>query len=108
MDLAVASAAVFIAMDGRRCREARVAVGSVAPTPLRLSAVENLLKGASLSKELLDEAQILTSGSVSPIDDIRASTNYRRHLTGVLVRRALEKLAQERPGNDHFGDEYRT
>ncbi len=103
MDLAVASAAVLIATDDGRCREARVAVGSVAPTPLRLSAVENILKGASLSTDLLDEAQKLAAESVSPITDIRSTAEYRRHLVGVLVRRALEQLSPVQ-----FGDRYQT
>lgn len=108
MDLAVASTAVLITTDEGRCREARVAVGSVASTPLRLSSVENILEGNSLSKELLDEAQKLAAESVSPISDVRASADYRCHLTVVLVRRALVKIHRELSGNNHFGDEQRT
>lgn len=103
MDLALASAAVLIATDGSRCFEARIAVGSVAPAPLRLSAVENYLKGASLSRGLLDVAQKLTAENVSPITDVRSSTDYRRHLASVLVRRALEQLASEQPGKPRSG-----
>ena len=102
MDLAVASVAALIQTEEDRCIEARIAAGSVAPTPVRLSAVEKILKGASLSRELLDEAQKLAAESVSPISDIRSTADYRRHLVGVLVRRALEKLAPT-----PFGDRYR-
>ncbi len=107
MDLAAASAAVLIQMDGSRCCEARIAVGSVAPTSVRLSAVEKILKGASLSRELLDEAQKLAAESVSPITDVRSTADYRRHLTGVLVRRALVKVHRELSGKNHFGDDQR-
>jgi carbon-monoxide dehydrogenase medium subunit len=102
MDLALASAAVLITTDGSRCSEARVAVGSVAPTPVRLSIVEEILIGAALSRGLLDEAQKRTAESVSPISDVRSTADYRRHLAGVLVRRALELLT-----HDQFGDRYR-
>ena len=108
MDLAVASVALLIRTEGDRCVEARVAAGSVAPTPLRLSEVEALLEGAPLSPDLLEEARQLASESVSPITDVRASADYRRHLIGVLVKRSLEKLFAEDSGSAKFGDRYRT
>jgi carbon-monoxide dehydrogenase medium subunit len=92
MDLAVASVAVLIKTEGKRCLKARIAAGSVAPTPLRLFEVESLLEGSFLTKELLTEAQQRASQSVSPISDIRSTADYRRHLTGVLVKRALKRL----------------
>lgn len=108
MDLAVASVAALIRTEGNRCVEARVAAGSVAPTPLRLFEVEALLEGAPLSQDLLNEAQQLASKSVSPISDIRSTSDYRRHLVGVLVKRALEELLAEESGSIKFGDRYRT
>lgn len=98
MDLAVASVAILIRTEDRRCLKARVAVGSVAPTPMRLFEVEALLEEATLSPKLLAEAQQLASRSVSPISDVRSSADYRRHLGGVLVRRALEKLMKGESG----------
>jgi carbon-monoxide dehydrogenase medium subunit len=92
MDLAVASVAAMIQTEGNRCVKARVATGSVAPTPLRLFEVEALLGGATLSQDLLIEAQQLASRSVSPITDIRTTADYRRHLAGILVKRAIQKL----------------
>ena len=92
MDLAVVSVAALIRLEGHRCLKARIAVGSVAPTPLRLLEVEAILEGASLSRELLGEAQQLASRCVSPISDVRSSAEYRHHLVGVLVKRALETL----------------
>ena len=102
MDLAVASAAVLIRNDGERFLKARVAAGSVAPTPLRLFAVESLLEGALFSQDLLKEAQRLACRSVSPITDIRSTAEYRRHLVGVLVRRALEGLFAEDSGDKNY------
>jgi carbon-monoxide dehydrogenase medium subunit len=98
MDLAVASVAVLIRTEGDRCLSARVAVGSAAPTPLRLFEVEALLEGATYSRELLTEAQQLASHSVSPITDVRSAADFRCHLVGVLVKRALEKLMDNEIG----------
>jgi len=92
MDLALVSAAVLLELDGNRCGRARIALGSVAPTPLRLRPVEQLLEGAAVDRDLLQRAQALTSASVAPIDDVRASAAFRREIAGVFVRRAIEQL----------------
>lgn len=94
MDLAVVSVAVLLEMDGKRCRKARLAAGSVAPVPLRLSNVEGLLEGATISKEIVAQAQQLASENISPITDIRSTSEYRRQIMGVYVRRALETLLE--------------
>jgi carbon-monoxide dehydrogenase medium subunit len=96
-DLALASVAVFVDMDGSTCRRARVAAGSVAPTPLRLKEVESLLQGQRLSPELLSRAQELARQSIAPVSDVRASADYRREITGVLIRRALQAMLDRRP-----------
>jgi carbon-monoxide dehydrogenase medium subunit len=93
MDIAIASASVLLVLEGGRCREARVAVGSLAPTPLRLSEVESLLEGEAITPALLAEVEAATRRAVRPITDIRASADYRRTLAGVLVKRAVERLA---------------
>jgi len=92
MDLAIASVAVLLETEGDRCLTARIAAGSVAPVPLRLSQVESLLEGARLSPKLLSDVQQLSSKSVSPITDVRSTKEYRRHIVGALIKRALEKL----------------
>lgn len=92
MDLAIASLAVLLEMEGERCRKARIAAGSVAPMPLRLYKVEELLEGATISKELVAEAQQLAAESVSPVTDVRATEEYRRQIVGVYVKRGLEKV----------------
>ena len=101
MDLAVASVAALIQKKGNRCLKARIAAGSVAPVPMRLLKVEALLKGATLSQELLEAAQQLASQCVCPISDVRSTADYRYHLVGVLVKRALEKLQGKDLGDKH-------
>lgn len=92
MDLAIASVAILLEMEGEKCRDVRIAAGSVAPVPLRLYKVETLLEGATVSKRIIGEAQKLAAESVSPITDIRATEEYRRQIFGVLVKRALGKI----------------
>ena len=92
MDLAIASLAVLLEMEGGKCRKARIAAGSVAPVPLRLYKVEDLLEGAALSKDLVSKAQQLASEIVSPITDVRATEEYRRQIVRVYVKRGLEKI----------------
>ena len=92
MDLAIASLAVLLEMEGGKCRKARIAAGSVAPVPLRLYKVEALLEGNALSKDLVSKAQQLAREIVSPITDIRATEEYRRQIVRVYVKRGLEKI----------------
>jgi carbon-monoxide dehydrogenase medium subunit len=92
MDLAIASAAVLVHLANGRCAKARVAAGSVAPVPLRLRKVEELLENNPLTNGTSHEAARIAMDSVSPITDIRSTEDYRRHITGVFVRRAVEQL----------------
>ena len=100
IDLASVSVAVLLEMDGDRCTCARVAAGAVAPRPLRLRSVETALEGKSIGTDLLARARELAQREVSPITDVRASAEYRRHMIGVLFQRAVESLLDGR-GNEH-------
>jgi carbon-monoxide dehydrogenase medium subunit len=91
MDLAVASVAVLLDMEGDYCRKARVAAGSVAPTPIRLRKVEDLLEGSNLEEKIIHEAQKIAEANVSPITDIRSTEEYRREIVGVFVKRSLKE-----------------
>jgi CO/xanthine dehydrogenase FAD-binding subunit len=90
-DIAVANAAALVVMDGRKCRKCRVAAGAVAPVPLRLRKVEKLIEGRAIDAEVLEEAGRLASREVKPITDVRSTEAYRRHLSGVLVKRVLRQ-----------------
>jgi carbon-monoxide dehydrogenase medium subunit len=91
MDLAVASVASLLDMEGDLCRKARIAAGSVAPVPLRLRAVEEKLEGSILSEKKISEAKKIAEASVAPITDIRSTEDYRREIVGVFVKRCLER-----------------
>jgi carbon-monoxide dehydrogenase medium subunit len=90
-DLAQASVLV-LAIPGNRYR---VAFGSVAPVPVRATAIEALLSGKGLNDGLIRQAQELIPSIVSPITDIRASKEYRMHMCQVMFERGL-RAAMER------------
>jgi carbon-monoxide dehydrogenase medium subunit len=93
MDLAIASVAACLTLDGDACSRARIAAGSVAPVPMRLHDVESLLENNSLDNDIAQEAGRIAMETVTPITDIRSTAEYRRHMIGVYVLRAIEKLA---------------
>jgi len=83
------AAIVTLEPDGERCREARIALGSVGVTPLRVGAAEVLLAGERLGESLLRAAGEAVKGQVDPLTDHRGSAAYKREMTGVMVGRAL-------------------
>ena len=99
MDLALVNLAAIVCMSnhGRVGEEIRLCAGAVGPVPMRLTAVEQLLEGKQPSDALLAEARKLASESVQPISDMRAGADYRRHITGVFVERALRDLRGAHP-----------
>jgi CO/xanthine dehydrogenase FAD-binding subunit len=92
MDIAIASIAVRIELDGEHCARARVAAGSLGPRPLRLTTVESLLEQRHLTDAVIREAREAAEREVSPITDIRGTAPYRRQLAGVFVERAIRGL----------------
>jgi CO/xanthine dehydrogenase FAD-binding subunit len=96
MDVAIVSAAVVIHLDGEVCRDAKIALGAVAPTPFRARKAEALLNGRTLrgsddDNELFDEVARVAAGESVPIDDLRAYTTYRKKVAENLSRQGLEQ-----------------
>jgi carbon-monoxide dehydrogenase medium subunit len=98
--ISVVSAAVRIDRKADGVVElARIALGSVAPKPIRAYAAEQALAGQYMSPQVLEEASRLASEAVSPISDLRGSANYRRQMACVLVRRLLQQINSRPAGN---------
>lgn len=90
MDIAVVGLAAALTLDGgAACREARIALASVAPTPLRAKAAEAVLRGREVTPDRIAEAARAAAAEARPIDDVRATAAYRRNIVEVLTRRAL-------------------
>ena len=102
MDIATLGVASVVSLENRGlvCRDARIAMGAVAPTPLRAYSAEDLLRGQTISPELLRAAAEEAQRCSTPIDDIRGTAAHRRAIVGVLVARTLERaisMAQTGP-----------
>ena len=96
MDIAVAGAGVSITVDeSGTCTAARVAIGAVAPTALLVEAAAEALVGSQLDQAAVDAAVAAVRAAAAPISDKRGTAEYRTHVVGVLVARALAK-AQDR------------
>jgi xanthine dehydrogenase iron-sulfur cluster and FAD-binding subunit A len=91
--IALVTAAAVLTFDEDRVSQARITLGSVAPTIIRVPEAEGLLVGRPLDPQLAAEAAELAARTAVPIDDVRASAHYRREIVAVLVRRALTALS---------------
>jgi carbon-monoxide dehydrogenase medium subunit len=83
------AATVTLEADGERCRQARIALGSVGVTPLRARAAEAVLAGERIGESVLRAAGEAARGGVDPLSDHRGSAAYKREMTAVMVGRAL-------------------
>lgn len=91
--LSVANVAVQLEMDGATCKDARIALGAMAPTPLRCTKAEGMIKGKNLDEGLVAKCAAEAVDESSPIDDQRATAWYRKRSAKVLVARALAQAA---------------
>jgi carbon-monoxide dehydrogenase medium subunit len=92
--IAIVNIAIKVEFDGARVIDAKITMGSVAPTVIHANLAEQFLKGKSITVEIADEAGGLASRDAKPIDDLRGSANYRSEIVRVSVRRGLLGLAE--------------
>lgn len=90
--LSIASVAAFGVIRDGNFEELRVALGAVAPTPVRCRKVEEALRGVAATEERIENAARLVNEEVNPITDVRASAAYRKEMSYVLTKRALKKI----------------
>lgn len=88
-DISQVCAAVRLTRDGNLIHDARIALGSVAPTPVRAAAAERELIGQTFSAALAEKIGKRAAQEIQPISDIRATRAYRQHIAAVIVRDAL-------------------
>lgn len=96
MDIAVVGASAAVTLDeaGQKILSARIALGAVAPTPLFVEEAGTFLSGKEISEENIQEAAGIAQAAACPISDLRGTADYRKHLSAVLTRRALEKAIE--------------
>jgi carbon-monoxide dehydrogenase medium subunit len=93
MDIAAVGVASAVSLEdgGRVCRDVKIALGAVAPTPVRAHSAEDMLRGQTITPELIEAASQKAQNQATPIDDVRATAAYRKAIVGVLAQRTLEK-----------------
>lgn len=98
--VAILNVVAVLKMSGKKCAEARIAVGGGLPAPVRLGAIEQELVGKSLDAALLESLAGKVAGLIEPVSDVRGSAQYRKQISGVLVRRAIEEAYRNAKGKE--------
>jgi carbon-monoxide dehydrogenase medium subunit len=98
LDIAVVGVASSLTVADGTCTRARIALGAVAPVPMRAVAAEAHLVGKAVTPALIEEAADLAVPACNPISDQRGSAEFRRHLVRVLTRRTLTTAFERATG----------
>jgi len=93
-DWAIAAASAALWIEGGTIRDAGIALSAVGLTTIHLTRAEELLRGKAASEELFRQAGEIASADCSPGADGRGPVDYKRHLAGVLTRRALRRAGE--------------
>ena len=94
MQIGIVTVALMVAFKSNsiRVKDVRIALGSVAPTPIRVFCAEDILSGKELDENLISKASEASVSEISPIIDIRSTVEYRTEMVKVLIRRALNTI----------------
>ena len=98
--VAILNVVVLLKMTGKKCAEARIAVGGGLPAPVRFTEIEQGLAGKTLDAALVESACAMVGEQIQPVSDVRGSAQYRKQISGVLVRRAIEEAYRNAKGKD--------
>jgi aerobic carbon-monoxide dehydrogenase medium subunit len=96
-DYATAAVAVILVMDGGACRDARIALTNLADVPLLAEAAGQALIGAGIDDAAIERSAAAAVAITDPASDLRGPAEFRKHVAGVMVRRATRR-ARERAG----------
>lgn len=90
--ISIVNVAIILSMLADTITQARITLGSVAPTIVRAEDAERFLTGKVLTRDLITHAGELAAQTIAPISDVRGSAEYRRYMVSTLTRHALEAL----------------
>jgi carbon-monoxide dehydrogenase medium subunit len=99
-DWAIAAATAAVWVDGGTIADAGIGLSAVGPTTIHLTRAEELLRGAAPSEELFAQAGAIAAEDCMPIADGRGPVDYKRHLAGVLTKRALRRASARALGQE--------
>jgi carbon-monoxide dehydrogenase medium subunit len=94
MELATVGVAVTLTLAEGVCRQVRIVLGAVAPTPIRARAAEAALEGNALDDQRIETAAQAAASEARPISDVRSSAEYRRDMVRTLTARAVRAAAE--------------
>jgi len=97
VDLAVVGVAALVTLKGKDglCSEARIALGAVAPTPVRANKAEGMIKGKKIKDDIIEKASRMAAQEARPITDVRGSAFYRKEAVKVLTTRAIRQALEQ-------------
>jgi len=95
MDLAIVGVAVVVTHEDGFCKDIRIALGAVSPTPVRVRNAEAIIKGKQLNDQLIERVAQVASEECCPISDHRASAEYRAEMVKVLTKRAINEAISD-------------
>jgi CO/xanthine dehydrogenase FAD-binding subunit len=98
--VAILNVVAVLKMTGKKCTEARIAVGGGLPAPVRLTALEQELVGKPFDAALVASVSAKATDLIQPVSDGRGSAQYRKQISGVLVRRAIEEAYRNAKGKE--------
>ena len=96
MDIGIVNIAILLDADLNNglCNQVMIALGAVAPTPIRAKKAEALLNGKELKPDLIHKAAEAASSEAKPITDFRASASYRKDLIKSLVTKGIQQILE--------------
>lgn len=97
-DFATAAAAVQLQLKGGACSKIRIALTNVAPTAIRAEEAERVLTGKEVNEALIQQAAQRAMEACDPAEDLRGDREYKTHMAGEMVRRALRLALQRARG----------
>jgi CO/xanthine dehydrogenase FAD-binding subunit len=103
-DMALAGVATFIVMDPKNhkmCKDIRIVMGSVGPTPIRAIRGEEALRGQKIDDRLIEKAAQIASEDSEPISDIHASEEYKKEMVKVLVKQTVQEAMARATAASH-------
>jgi carbon-monoxide dehydrogenase medium subunit len=98
--VAILNTVAVLKMTGKKCAEIRIAVGGGLPAPVRLMALEQELTSQTLNAALVESVSAKAGELIQPVSDVRGSAQYRKQISGVLVRRAVAEAYQQAKGRE--------
>ncbi len=97
LDYATVSAAVLMTLDGSTCREIRIGLGGVTLQTMKARAAENTMKGEKVTESLIKKAAGIAADNATVHSDMMFSGDYKKKILKVMVERAIQEAAGEKP-----------